>query len=270
MKKYGVPVRFTGQHFTVDSGLIKDAIRLAEIQNNDLVLDIGAGRGFLTVHLVRYAENVIAIENDPRLIAELRSKFVLNKNLTIIESDFRKFSVPRKCFKVVSNIPYGITSHILRSLMFSNAEYFTKGSLVMQLQSAQKLFQKNGFNPYVVFYHTFFDLRLICTVPPSSFVPPPTVQSALVGISKKSSLHIDIGMKEKYIDFLYFMLKYPDLPVRTVLKKIFRKRLVRELIERYGLKPDDKVTHLSSEQFSSCFIEMLKVVPDKFHPKNGS
>lgn len=261
MKKNKVPVRFTGQHFTVDSGLIKDAIRLAEIQKNDLVLDIGAGKGFLTVHLVRHSENVIAIENDPRLVAKLRSKFALNKNLTIIESDFRTFSIPQRRFKVVSNIPYGITSHILRSLMFHNVEFFVKGSLVMQLQSAQKLFQRNIFNPYVVFYHTFFDLRLVYTVPPDSFMPPPTVQSALVKISKKQSPRISIGMKEKYFDFLCFILKFPDLPVRTALKKIFRKRQIRELSERYGLNPDEAVTHLSSEQFSNCFIEMLKVAP---------
>ena len=267
MKKCKVPVRFTGQHFIIDTVLIEDSIRLAEIQKNDLVLDIGAGRGFLTVYLVRHSENVVAIEDDPRLVAELRSKFALNKNLTIVESDFRKFRIPQKQFKVVSNIPYGITSHTLRSLMFHNAEFFVKGCLVMQLQSAQKLFRKNVFNPYVVFYHTFFDLKLVYTVPPDSFMPPPTVQSALVKISRKQSSPISMGMKEKYLDFLYFILKFPDLSVRMALKKIFRKQQIGELSERYGLKLDNTVIHMSPQQFSNCFIEMLKVVPEKFHPK---
>ena len=53
MTKKKLPVRFTGQHFTIDKVLIKDAIRQANISNQDTVLDIGAGKGFLTVHLLR-------------------------------------------------------------------------------------------------------------------------------------------------------------------------------------------------------------------------
>lgn len=268
MKKNKVPVRFTGQHFTIDTLLIEESIRLAEIRTNDLVLDIGAGRGFLSVHLVKYSKNVIAIENDPSLVAELRSNFALNKNITIVDSDFRKFVLPRKKFKVVSNIPYGITSHILKSLMFHYAEYFTKGCLIMSLQSAQKLFRKDVFSPYVLLYHTFFDLSLIRIISPDSFMPPPTVYSALVKISRKQSLLVDIGMKEKYFDFLCFILKYPGLTVHTVLKKIFRKSQVRELSERFGLKLNETVIHLSSAQLVNCFMEMLRVVPEKFHPKN--
>lgn len=266
MKKHRVPVRCTGQHFTIDSALINDAIRLAEIKKEDVVLDIGAGLGFLTVRLVRYSEKVIAIENDARLILELKSKFALNRNLTLIEADFRKWSIPRECFKVVSNIPYGITSDILRSLMFNNAEYFTKGCLIMQSEPAKKLTQQRFFNPYVVFYHTFFDLELICEVSPDSFMPPPTVKSALLKISKKEYSCIGIEMKEKYIDFLRFMLKFPELQVRTILKKIFRKRQIRVLSEKYDLNPDSAVAVLSPRQFSGCFIEMLEAVPDKLHP----
>jgi len=69
-------------------------------------------------------------------------------------------------------------------------------------------------------------------------------------------------------DFLCFILKYPDLSVRTALKKIFRKRQIREFSHKYGLKLDDVVTLLLPEQLSDCFIEMLRVVPDKFHPEN--
>lgn len=268
MKKDKIPVRFTGQHFTIDTLLIEDSIRLAEIQNDDLVLDIGAGCGFLTVHLVRHSGHVIAIENDPCLVAELGSKFAFIKNLTIVDLDYRKFLIPQKQFKVVSNIPYGLTSYILKSLMYSNTEFFEKGSLIMQSEAARKLFQRRVFNPYVQFYHTFYDLELVYTVPPDSFMPPPTVQSALVRISRRQPSLVSIEMKEKYFDFLCFTLKFPDLSVCTALRKIFRKRQIRELSDKYGLNPDDVVTQLSPEQLSDCFIEMLRVVPDKFHPKN--
>ncbi len=63
------------------------------------------------------------------------------------------------------------------------------------------------------------------------------------------------------------MLHFPDLPARTALKKIFRKQQVRELSEKSGLKLDNSVCTMSAQQFLECFVEMLKVVPDKFHPK---
>lgn len=89
----------------------------AEVQKEDIVLDIGAGSGFLTVHLVKHSTNVIAIENDNRLVSELRSKFKANRNVTIAGLDYRKFLVPQKKFKVISNIPFALTSEILKSLM---------------------------------------------------------------------------------------------------------------------------------------------------------
>lgn len=72
MIKNKLPVRFTGQHFTIDKVLIADAIKIAKINETDTVLDIGAGKGFITVHLVRQCINVIAIENDKSLLCILK------------------------------------------------------------------------------------------------------------------------------------------------------------------------------------------------------
>jgi len=78
MIKNKLPVRFTGQHFTIDKVLIADAIKIAKINETDTVLDIGAGKGFITVHLVRQCINVIAIENDKSLLCILKNKFANN------------------------------------------------------------------------------------------------------------------------------------------------------------------------------------------------
>ena len=116
MTKKKLPVRFTGQHFTIDKVLIKDAIRQANISNQDTVLDIGAGKGFLTVHLLKIANNVVAIENDTALVEHLRKLFSDARNVQVVGCDFRNFAVPKFPFKVVSNIPYGIT--IIRKSKF--------------------------------------------------------------------------------------------------------------------------------------------------------
>ena len=83
MTKKKLPVRFTGQHFTIDKVLIKDAIRQANISNQDTVLDIGAGKGFLTVHLLKIANNVVAIENIRLLILITIIKIYTPENMAI-------------------------------------------------------------------------------------------------------------------------------------------------------------------------------------------
>ena len=89
MIKNKLPVRYTGQHFTIDKVLIDDAIKIAKINESDTVIDIGAGKGFLTVHLVRQCTNIIAIENDKSLIVHSKkTSFSNNTNVKIIDCDF--------------------------------------------------------------------------------------------------------------------------------------------------------------------------------------
>ena len=265
MTKKKLPVRFTGQHFTIDKVLIKDAIRQANISNQDTVLDIGAGKGFLTVHLLKIANNVVAIENDTALVEHLRKLFSDARNVQVVGCDFRNFAVPKFPFKVVSNIPYGITSDIFKILMFESLGNFLGGSIVLQLEPTQKLFSRKPYNPYTVFYHTFFDLKLVYEVGPESFLPPPTVKSALLNIKRKH-LFFDFKFKAKYLAFISCLLEKPDLSVKTALKSIFRKSQVRSISEKFGLNLNAQIVCLSPSQWLNCFLEMLEVVPEKFHP----
>src|SRR5690606_19122346 len=150
MTKKKLPVRFTGQHFTIDKVLIKDAIRQANISNQDTVLDIGAGKGFLTVHLLKIANNVVAIENDTALVEHLRKLFSEDRNDQVVSYDYRNFAFPKFTFKVISNILYGITLDIFKILMFENLKNFLGGSIVLQLHPSQKLFSRKLYYPYTV------------------------------------------------------------------------------------------------------------------------
>ncbi|MCE7053144.1 23S ribosomal RNA methyltransferase Erm [Algoriphagus sp. AGSA1] len=265
MTKKKLPVRFTGQHFTIDKALIEDAIKQANISSQDTVLDIGAGKGFLTVHLSKISNNVVAVEKDMALVEHLRKMFSNAHNVKVVACDFRDFEVPKMHFKVVSNIPYGITSDIFKILMFGSVEHFLRGSIVLQLEPAQKLFSGKLYNPYIVLYHTFYDLKLLYEVSPESFLPPPSVKSALLCINRKQS-SFDFGLKVKYLAFISFLLEKPDLSVKTALKLIFRKSQVRSISEKFGIRLNTPIVCLLPSQWKNCFLKMLEIVPDKFHP----
>jgi 23S rRNA (adenine-N6)-dimethyltransferase len=267
MKRNKLPVRFTGQHFTVDKVLIADAIKFAEIKAHDTVLDIGAGKGHLTIHLTKQCSSIVAIENDKYLLGFLRKTYDHNPKVKIIGSDFRKYSLPASSFKVVSNIPFRITSDILKTLMFEKAEFFQGGSLVMQLEPAQKLISDKKFNAYTVFYQTYFDINLIYKIAPDSFMPPPKVATALLSIKRKKHPKVDVQLKKRYLDFLLFVLGKPEAQLGRVLKSIFQKKQIKLIAVKHNLKLKNKVLENNPTKWSECFNDMLMVVPERYHPK---
>lgn len=76
-------------------------------------------------------------------------------------------------------------------------------------------------------------------------------------------------MKEKYLNFLYFMTKFPNSTSRTVLKKIFRKHQVRDLADCYSIELDNPVCSMSALQLFDCFLTMLRLVPIDYHPNHN-
>lgn len=266
MKKNRKPIRFTGQHFTIDNILITDAINFVNIRKDDTILDIGAGKGFITNHLLKRCNKIYAIENDQPLANSLKQKFINDKSIEIICQDFRNFIAPKVTFKAVANIPYCFTSNVLKYLMYFNMEYFVSGSLIMQLEPAYKLTARCSSDPYKLFYRTFYNFQIIYEIAPTSFVPPPKVKSALLGIIKKKNCNIGVDMKDKYLRYLCFLLKSPNSNVSTVLNTIFRKRQTRHVLDKFQIKGNIKISELSAEKFAACFKQMIFIVPGKFHP----
>jgi len=82
--------------------------------------------------------------------------------------------------------------------------------------------------------------------------------------SKLSRTHVKF--KAKYLAFISCLLEKPDLSVKTALKSIFRKSQVRSISEKFGLNLNAQIVCLSPSQWVNCFLEMLEVVPEKFHP----
>lgn len=127
---------------------------------------------------------VNAIEKDFALMNLLRNRFVHADNLLIIACDFRILVLPYHPFKVDGNIAYGIYSEILKMLLIENGERFLGGAIIMQSEAAKKMYAYKFYNPFILLYHTFYDLQMLYEINPKSFVLPPTVKSALLRIER--------------------------------------------------------------------------------------
>jgi 16S rRNA (adenine1518-N6/adenine1519-N6)-dimethyltransferase len=109
-----------GQNFLKSELALREIIKAGEIKKEDIILEIGPGKGALTERLLENSDHVIAIEKDRELFAFLQEKFkeeIMSKKLLLLEEDILLFSVKEKKYKVIANIPYNITGAILKKFL---------------------------------------------------------------------------------------------------------------------------------------------------------
>lgn len=180
------PKKQLGQVFLKNRAIIPKIIKAAELKPSDLVLEIGPGTGVLTEAILKTRAKTIAIEKDPSLAAVLREKFKNSQNLTIIQADIRDFLKNTENskldieYKIIGNIPYYLTSHLLR-LIFELTKKPKIIVLMVQKEVSQRILAKPPkMNLLAVSVQLFSKPEIIAYAPKSDFWPQPKVNSALV------------------------------------------------------------------------------------------
>lgn len=177
-----------GQHFLTSKPAVSKIISSSNLKKDDLVLEIGPGKGFLTEDLLKNC-SVLAVEKDPDMVSFLKEKFekqIKNGQLEIIEGDILKMDfdniLNNKKYKLIANIPYYITGEIIRLFLESKnkPEIIT---LLIQKEVAERIIAKNGKETILSLSVKFFgEPILIDTVKAGSFNPKPKVDSAIIQI----------------------------------------------------------------------------------------
>ncbi|MGI6038202.1 MAG: 16S rRNA (adenine(1518)-N(6)/adenine(1519)-N(6))-dimethyltransferase RsmA [Limnochordia bacterium] len=176
------PRKSLGQNFLVDRNIRDKIVEAADLKADDIVLEIGPGMGSLTEALARQAGRVIAVEIDGQLIPLLKERL---PQVEIIHGDILKLDLqgilPTGKVKVIANLPYYITTPILFHLLeWGHWELIV---VMVQLEVAQRLTAAPGTKDYgalTVAVNYRANVDLVCKVPPTVFVPPPKVHSAVV------------------------------------------------------------------------------------------
>jgi 16S rRNA (adenine1518-N6/adenine1519-N6)-dimethyltransferase len=195
-KKINPRIRRLGQHFLNDPGILSKILRIIDPKPEDLIIEVGAGKGSLTFPLARKAGEVIAIEKDGELIPVLQSK--KPANLTIIEKDvlrvdFRELlaageGVPGPV-KLVGNLPYSISSPLMFKVL-KNKGIFQTCVFLVQKEVAERICAQPGskkYAPLSILVENVFSARIHFIVHPGSFSPPPRVESALISLATRAA-----------------------------------------------------------------------------------
>ncbi len=185
------PNKLLGQNFLTCNNIVTDIIKAAELKPTDFVLEVGPGKGILTEALVKAVPRgkVLAIEKDPRMVNLLREKFANIKNLEIIEGDILAHlptvnsQLTAKKYKVVANIPYYITSYLLRTFLETKDQPELM-VLMVQKEVAERILARDGKESLLsISVKVYGEPKIIKKVPASCFYPKPKVDSAILKIS---------------------------------------------------------------------------------------
>jgi len=198
---YSIRRRQLSQNFFYSRKLIKQLIRQSSIGINDIVLDIGTGKGIITEELCKKVNKVIAIEIDTSFYLYLRNKLKLNSNVEFINQDFLMYKLPRYRYKVFANIPFSIEGKIIRKLLTASNPP-QDSYLVMRKDLAERLSGKYKECQFSLLYKPWFNFQIIHKFRRTDFEPMAQMDTVLLRFTKRDNPLLSQGIQKKYSSFI--------------------------------------------------------------------
>jgi len=253
-------VKALGQHFLKNPRILKEIVRIIHPQKSDLIIEVGSGKGALTLPLVTNAGQVIAIEKDKALAAFLQKKDL--PNLTVLEADVLKVDFKKlikkdtwETVKLVGNLPYSISSPLLFRII-GEKDLFSECVFLFQKEFAERICAQPGtkkYAPLSILFQVYFSTRLHFFIPSDSFSPPPRVESALISLQKREKPLFQLEAET----FLKFLKKVFQHRRKTLFNNLTRLQypppLLREAFQKFGLANSLRPEQLSISQLVSLY-----------------
>ena len=260
-----LPKRSLGQNFLIDENILNIITELGNINNEDLVLEVGPGTGNLTQKILeKKPKNFTVIEKDKKLVDFLKKKF--NKKIDIINEDMLKFSYEKNLNKriiVFGNLPYNISTQILSKwIKIKKLENFCKKFVLMfQKEVADRIIAKDNSKNYgrlSIISNWKMNVKKIMDIEPKSFKPIPKVKSSILTFEpKKNYYKIQDGKNLEHITNVFFnqrrkMIKKP----MKVLFKDFEE-ISKELSLDLNLRPQN-LSNLTYYKICSMYEKSIQ------------
>jgi 16S rRNA (adenine1518-N6/adenine1519-N6)-dimethyltransferase len=261
-----------GQHFLDSEEAAMRIVQALGDVSHSTVLEIGPGKGILTSLLAKRARRLIAVELDRVLAAQLRLEYGMARNVEVIEADilaidFDSLFGPKpglgrpgidfktEPVKVVGNLPYYITSDILLR-MFDFAKYFDSIVIMVQREVAQRIAAEPGSSDYGMLSATaqlYARVENLFTLPPTAFVPPPKVHSAVVRLTMDPQQE-KLGVAgDGFVDFLRLSFGQKRKTLWNNLKSKYEPKELRRALAESNVKATARAETLSLEESAALY-----------------
>jgi 16S rRNA (adenine1518-N6/adenine1519-N6)-dimethyltransferase len=255
-----------GQNFLQELTALEKIVRAAEIQPDDVVLEIGPGLGNLTRYLALSAKSVTAIELDRELIPVLRTVLAPFPNTRIVEGDILQVSlaslVDTDDYLVVANVPYYITSAIFRHLL-ETLPRPRRMVLTVQKEVAVRICAKPGdMSLLALSVQVYGQPKIVAILPAEAFIPVPKVDSAIIRVDMLPEPRIPAPL----LDIFFQMAKAGFSQKRKTLRNSLSAGLrlstseAAQLLEHAGIDPMRRAETLNLDEWGSLCQQYQKHV----------
>jgi 16S rRNA (adenine1518-N6/adenine1519-N6)-dimethyltransferase len=253
------PKKSLGQNFLVDETALARIAAAADLAASDTVLEIGPGLGSLTRHLASAARRVVAVELDEAMLPALRQTLQSCANVEIVHSDILKYALTASRnglppgYKVVANIPYYITSALIRHLL----EADVRPSLVVltvQREVAERICAGPGDMSLLAVSVQFYCApRLVARIPAGAFYPPPEVDSAVLKLDVFTQPAVAVADTDHFFQVVKAGFSQKRKQLRNSLSAglHLESRKADELLFRAGIDPKRRAETLTLEEWGA-------------------
>ncbi|HUS84196.1 MAG TPA: 16S rRNA (adenine(1518)-N(6)/adenine(1519)-N(6))-dimethyltransferase RsmA [Anaerolineales bacterium] len=256
LKKYGIsPKKSLGQNFVINQRALDAVISAADLTGHEEVIEVGAGLGTLTIELAQRADRVFAVEIDKRLILILQDILRDFENVSLIHTDFLQVDpgelVSRSGYSVVANIPYNITSALIRHLMESSMSP-ARVVLTMQREVAQRITGSPGdMSLLALSVQIFGSAKITAHIPAGCFYPIPKVDSAVLRIDVYEEPVVPRNMIPVIFSLARTGFGQKRKKLRNSLVPVIGSNPadVEKLLVRAGIQPKSRAQELSIQDW---------------------
>jgi 16S rRNA (adenine1518-N6/adenine1519-N6)-dimethyltransferase len=249
-----------GQHFLVDGRVLRRIVAAADLTPQDTVIEVGPGLGILTQELAQQAGRVVAIEADSEMVSALSAIVARHPNLAVVQGDIMRIdpvsllpspSGVSTSYKVVANIPYYITSAVLRHFLEASRQPRLMVVMVQKEVGKAIVAQPGDMSLLAVSIQFYGKPSIVARVPARSFYPAPKVDSVILRIDVYDKPSVDVPSARAFFDTVRAGFSAPRKQLRNSLAQglAVGTQEAADLLERAVVDPRRRAETLSIEEW---------------------
>lgn len=256
-----------GQNFLIDESVLTDIVEGAEVNDEDLVIEIGPGVGSLTAKLLCKAKKVVSIELDNDLIPILQTELGEEPNFKLIHNDalkvdFNEIIGEEKSIKLVANLPYYVTTPIIARLLKEDYK-FKSLTIMIQKEVAERIDAEPNCKEYgalSLMVQYYCNTKIVRRVAPSCFIPRPKVDSIVIRLDKLSEPRVNVKDEKLMFDIIRNSFNMRRKTLWNGIKFLGLPKENLELaFEKAGIDPKRRGETLSLEEFAKLADEIYNI-----------
>ena len=251
----------------IDQNIRKKIIRACNLSKDDIVLEIGSGKGELTAQLAQAVKKVYALEIDPRLYSTLEQTLIATDNCQIVKGDILKFDIGKflldnqitQRIKVIGNIPYYISSPIIEHLI-GQRQLISTAFLTVQKEFARRARAVPGskeYGSFSCFVRYYCECKILFEIKRKSFEPAPNVESCFLSLEFRDKSPVLVHDEKIFFKLIRTAFNQRRKTLRNSLDSLVQQDKLEIFFDQVGLDKNIRPECLSLEQFAqlSNFLE---------------